>query len=151
MISFYLTFIFSFPSIYFISLLFLSNSVTYSLTLSFCLFLSLSFSFFLFLSVSLPPFLSFFSFLSFLLSLSPFFFQFNLSTLLLGFLGHTLNGTEVAIFNFNSVYLGPEVSVILTGQRAIVITSSTTIVINTTLSVSTYARNMFLSVDIILS
>lgn len=44
----------------------------------------------------------------------------------------TRNGTEVAVFSFNSIYLGPEVEVILCGQRAFSLVSRTTAVINTT-------------------
>ena len=33
---------------------------------------------------------------------------------------HVITGTEVALFSFNSIYLGPETKVILVGQRALV-------------------------------
>lgn len=44
----------------------------------------------------------------------------------------TQDGTEVAVFAFNSIYLGPEVQVTLCGQRALSLVSRTTAVINTT-------------------
>jgi hypothetical protein len=49
-----------------------------------------------------------------------------------GTLRKTKYGTEVAVFTFNSVYLGPEVKVRLVGQRAFSIVSKTQMVINTT-------------------
>ena len=45
----------------------------------------------------------------------------------------TAQGTEVALFTFNSIYLGPEVKVIVVGQRALALLSKTTMVINTTI------------------
>ena len=33
---------------------------------------------------------------------------------------YVFTGTEVALFSFNSIYLGPETKVILVGQRALV-------------------------------
>lgn len=42
-------------------------------------------------------------------------------------------GTEVAVFTFNSIYLGPEVKVVVVGQRALALVSKTTMVINTTI------------------
>ena len=50
-----------------------------------------------------------------------------------GTLLHTPNKTEVAVFSFDSIYLGPEVQVTMVGQRAIVLMSRTSAVINTTL------------------
>ena len=41
-------------------------------------------------------------------------------------------GTEVAVFSFNSIILGPEVKVTLVGQRALSLVSKTTAIINTT-------------------
>lgn len=51
-----------------------------------------------------------------------------------GVLRLTANGTEVALFAFDSVYLGPEVGVTLVGQRALVLSSRTSIVLNTTMA-----------------
>ena len=66
--------------------------------------------------------------------------QFNTSSLLLtgaitgkGELKKTPNGTEVALFTFNSIYLGPELKVTLVGQRALALLSKTSAVINTTI------------------
>lgn len=66
--------------------------------------------------------------------------QFNTSSLLLtgviagrGTLSHTADGTEVALFTFNSIYLGPETEVRLVGQRALVLLSKTSLVVNTTI------------------
>ncbi len=42
-------------------------------------------------------------------------------------------GTEVAVFSFNSIILGPEVKVTLSGQRAFSLVSKTTAIINTTI------------------
>ena len=42
-------------------------------------------------------------------------------------------GTQVALFTFNSIYLGPEVQVIVVGQRALSLLSKTTMFINTTI------------------
>eukprot|EP01038_Epipyxis_sp_PR26KG_P012059 gene12059-16136_t len=68
--------------------------------------------------------------------------QFNTSSLELtgaitgtGVVKYTSSGTEVALFSFNSIYLGPEVEVILVGQRALSLVSKTSIVINTTILV----------------
>ena len=67
------------------------------------------------------------------------FLHFNTSDLTLtgaitgtGKLLHTPNKTEVAVFSFDSIYLGPEVQVTMVGQRAIVLMSRTSVVINTT-------------------
>ncbi len=67
--------------------------------------------------------------------------QFNTSSLLLtgaitgkGVVRYTSSGTEAAVFTFNSIYLGPEVKVTVVGQRALVIMSKTSAVINTTIS-----------------
>lgn len=49
-----------------------------------------------------------------------------------GVIRKTAAGTEVAVFSFNSIYLGPEVGVTLVGQRAFALVSKTTAVINTT-------------------
>jgi hypothetical protein len=64
---------------------------------------------------------------------------FNTSSLLLtgaindvGELRLTEDGTEVAVYTFNSIYLGPEVHVTLVGQRAMALVSKTTSIINTT-------------------
>lgn len=46
----------------------------------------------------------------------------------------TPGGTEVAVFSFNSIYLGPEVDVVVVGQRALCLVSKTTAIINTTIS-----------------
>lgn len=51
----------------------------------------------------------------------------------IGKLKKTSEGTEVACFTFNSIYLGPETEVLLIGQRAISIISKTSIFINTTI------------------
>jgi hypothetical protein len=45
----------------------------------------------------------------------------------------TSSGTEVAVFSFNSIYLGPEVEVVVVGQRALSLVSKTTAIINTTI------------------
>ena len=49
-----------------------------------------------------------------------------------GVIRYTGIGTEVAVFSFNSIYLGPDTEVILVGQRALALVSKTTAVINTT-------------------
>ena len=49
-----------------------------------------------------------------------------------GVIRKTSAGTEVAVFTFNSIHLGPEVKVVLQGQRAIALLSKTSAVINTT-------------------
>ncbi|KAJ1438841.1 hypothetical protein B484DRAFT_392074 [Ochromonadaceae sp. CCMP2298] len=66
--------------------------------------------------------------------------QFNTTSLLLtgaiegvGEVALTKAGTEVALFSFNSIYLGPEVAVTVVGQRALSLISKTTMVINTTI------------------
>lgn len=51
-----------------------------------------------------------------------------------GVVQSTPNGTEVAIFAFDSIRLGPEVGVTVIGQRALVLTSRTSVMINTTIS-----------------
>ena len=48
-----------------------------------------------------------------------------------GRLMQTVNGTEVAVFEFHSIYLGPEVTVTVVGQRAISLLSRTSAIINT--------------------
>jgi len=65
---------------------------------------------------------------------------FNTSSLLLtgaindtGVVKLTPQGTEVALFTFNSIYLGPEVEVIVVGQRALSLVSKTAMIINTTI------------------
>eukprot|EP01034_Spumella_vulgaris_P021395 gene21395-27425_t len=65
---------------------------------------------------------------------------FDTSTLMLtgairakGTIKTTDSGTEVAVFTFNSIYLGPETRVNLIGQRALSLVSKTTAVINTTI------------------
>jgi hypothetical protein len=50
-----------------------------------------------------------------------------------GVVRKTEAGTEVAVFTFNSIYLGPEVQVLVVGQRALSLVSKTTMVINTTI------------------
>jgi len=45
----------------------------------------------------------------------------------------TANNTEVALFTFNSIFLGPEVKVYVVGQRALGLISKTSMVINTTI------------------
>lgn len=69
--------------------------------------------------------------------------QFNTSSLLLtgaingtGEVKQTAQGTEVALFSFNSIYLGPEVQVTVVGQRALSLLSKTTAVINTTIDIT---------------
>ncbi|RYH15908.1 hypothetical protein EON65_30950, partial [archaeon] len=49
-----------------------------------------------------------------------------------GVIRKTSVGTEVAVFTFNSIYLGPEVEVTVVGQRAFSLISKTSAVINTT-------------------
>jgi len=68
------------------------------------------------------------------------FLEFNTSSLILsgaiqgkGTIKTTKNNTEVAVFSFNSIYLGPEVEVRLVGQRALALVSKTSVIINTTL------------------
>ena len=51
-----------------------------------------------------------------------------------GVIRYTTAGTEVAVYSFNSIVLGPEVQVTIVGQRAISIVSKTTAVINTTIT-----------------
>lgn len=46
----------------------------------------------------------------------------------------TANGTEVALFSFNSIRLGPEVQVTVVGQRPLVLSSRTSILLNTSIS-----------------
>ena len=46
----------------------------------------------------------------------------------------TDQGTEVAVFAFDSIELGPEIVVKLTGQRALVLLSRSSVVLNTTLN-----------------
>eukprot|EP00981_Chlorochromonas_danica_P011120 scaffold3756_cov180-Ochromonas_danica.AAC.12 len=53
-----------------------------------------------------------------------------------GVIGNTSSGTEVALFTFNSIYLGPEVQVTVVGQRALALLSKTTAIINTTIEIS---------------
>jgi hypothetical protein len=53
-----------------------------------------------------------------------------------GVIQSTSNGTQVALFAFDSIYIGPEVEVVLVGQRALVLSSRTSIVINTTFQVT---------------
>lgn len=53
-----------------------------------------------------------------------------------GVVRRTSAGTEVAVFSFNSIYLGPEVGVTIIGQRAFALVSKTTAIINTTLTAS---------------
>jgi hypothetical protein len=45
----------------------------------------------------------------------------------------TASGTEVALFSFNSIYLGPEVEVIVVGQRALALLSKSSFILNTTI------------------
>lgn len=54
--------------------------------------------------------------------------------LVVGTIQTTPSGTEIAVFTFNSIYLGPEVDVAVVGQRALGLASRTSIVINTTIS-----------------
>ena len=49
-----------------------------------------------------------------------------------GVIRHTPDGTEVAVYTFDSIYLGPETEIILVGQRALSLVSKTSAVINTT-------------------
>jgi hypothetical protein len=53
-----------------------------------------------------------------------------------GVVKNTSAGTEVAIFTFNSIYLGPEVHVKVVGQRALALLSKTAAIINTTIDVA---------------
>jgi len=53
-----------------------------------------------------------------------------------GVIRKTALGTEVAVFSFNSIYLGPEVKITIVGQRAISIISKTTFVLNTTIHIN---------------
>lgn len=48
----------------------------------------------------------------------------------------TSNGTEVAVFSFNSIYLGPEVKITVIGQRALAVVSKTTLILNTTIHIN---------------
>jgi hypothetical protein len=50
-----------------------------------------------------------------------------------GVIRTTPNGTEVAVFSFNSIYLGPETEVLVVGQRALALVSKSTAIINTTI------------------
>jgi hypothetical protein len=50
-----------------------------------------------------------------------------------GVIRTTKDGTEVAVFSFNSIYLGPDTKVELVGQRALALVSKTVAIINTTL------------------
>ena len=68
----------------------------------------------------------------------PCYLLFNTSNLLLsgainatGTIGHNPDGTEVAIWTFDSIDLGPEVQVELTGQRSLVLLSKSSIMIDT--------------------
>lgn len=54
---------------------------------------------------------------------------------LLGVIRHTGENTEVAVFSFNSIYLGPDTEVIVVGQRALALVSKTSAIINTTFKV----------------
>ncbi|CAM9708102.1 unnamed protein product, partial [Sphacelaria rigidula] len=47
----------------------------------------------------------------------------------------TADGTEVAVWAFDQVYLGPEITVEVTGQRAMSILSRTSLVLNTSIVV----------------
>ncbi|CAM9248295.1 unnamed protein product, partial [Ectocarpus fasciculatus] len=49
-----------------------------------------------------------------------------------GVVRYTDEGTEVAVFSFNSIYLGPDVKVEMVGQRAISLVSKTAFILNTT-------------------
>lgn len=49
-----------------------------------------------------------------------------------GVVRYTDAGTEVAVFSFNSIYLGPDVKVEMVGQRAISLVSKTAFILNTT-------------------
>jgi hypothetical protein len=64
---------------------------------------------------------------------------FNTSSLMLsgvieaeGYLARTEKGTEVAVWNFESIELGPEVNITVIGTRACVILSRSSLVLNTT-------------------
>jgi hypothetical protein len=52
-----------------------------------------------------------------------------------GVVRKTAAGTEVALFTFNSIYLGPELEVKVVGQRALSLLSKTSAVINTTINI----------------
>lgn len=73
-------------------------------------------------------------------SLTDCFLHFNTTSLAMtgaieatGEIRSTGNGTEVAVWSFNSIYIGPEVKVTIVGQRAFSLLSKTTAVINTTI------------------
>lgn len=51
-----------------------------------------------------------------------------------GVLRKTSNGTEIAVFTFNSIILGPDITIEVVGQRAIVLVSKTAFILNTTIS-----------------
>jgi hypothetical protein len=70
------------------------------------------------------------------------FLLFNTSNLLLtgsieaqGYVATTPDGTEVAVWSFDSIDLGPEVAVLTTGQRAMALLSRSSLYINTTIKV----------------
>lgn len=69
--------------------------------------------------------------------------RFNTSSLLLqgvingtGVIAKTSLGTEVAVFAFHSLYLGPEVRVEVVGQRALALVSKTSLLLNTTIEIA---------------
>jgi hypothetical protein len=51
-----------------------------------------------------------------------------------GVVANTTSGTEVAVFAFDSIYLGPEVDIRVVGQRALALVSKSTAVLNTTIT-----------------
>jgi hypothetical protein len=51
-----------------------------------------------------------------------------------GVIRYTTTGTEVAVYSFNSIVLGPEAKVTIVGQHAISVVSKTTAVVNTTIT-----------------
>ena len=52
-----------------------------------------------------------------------------------GYIKHTDNGTEVAVYIFDSIYLGPEVNVTVCGQRPLALVSRSSAVLNTSIIV----------------
>ena len=76
-------------------------------------------------------------------SLTSCFLHFNTTSLLMtgaieatGEIRSTGNGTEVAVWSFNSIYVGPEVKITVVGQRAFSLVSKTTAILNTTIEVA---------------
>jgi tetrahydromethanopterin S-methyltransferase subunit F len=53
-----------------------------------------------------------------------------------GVIRKTEKGTEVAVFSFNSIYLGPEVKITVVGQRALSLVSKTAFIFNTSIHIN---------------